>query len=75
MIPFKGMITSDTSLYQPAEDTAQGTINGTTCVTPEHTWAHQLHRRARGRDAEQRAVVFQSVGLMQKDAKLTLRAS
>lgn len=75
VIPFKGTITSDTSLNRPAEDTAPETTNGMICVTSEHTWAHQLHRRARGRDAERRAVMFQSVGLMEKDAKRTFRAS
>lgn len=71
VIPFKGTITSDTSLNPPAEDTAPETTNRMICVTSEHTWAHQLHRRARGRDAKRRAVIFQSVGLMEKDAKRT----
>lgn len=43
-------------LNPPTEDTAQETVNGMMCVTSEHTWAHQLHRRAHGRDAEPRAV-------------------
>lgn len=75
VILFKSKIKSDTSLNRPVGDTVQGTIKGMVCVTPEHTWAQQLHRPANGRDAEPRAVIFQSVDLMEKDAKRTSRAS
>lgn len=71
VIQFKGTVTSYTSLSRPAEDTAPETTSGMICVTSEHTWGHRLHRRARGRDAERRAVIFQSVGPMEKDAKRT----